>query len=371
VIGCRGIPGAYGGFETFAEELTPRLVERGHEVIVYCRRAAQFADAGELDEFRGVRLRYTRYIRRRSLETLSHEASSILDSLRLPVDLYYFLGTRSAPLYVPLRLSRRVVVVNTDGLEWKRRKWGRLGRAYLRLAEWVAVRLAADHLVSDARAMAEYFERTYGVRSAYLTNGAHVLTEMPEGGLEPWGLEAGSYYLVACRIEPENNIDIIIREFLASGSERQLVIAGGMNYRTPYWSRLQRLAAGGRVRFLGPVYGPLLVERLHLGAFAYLHGHEVGGTNPALLKAMGCANGVLAYRSVFNEENLGGTGVLWTKEPGSLAAAIRWAEDHPEELRALGRRAQERIRERYTWDRIADEHDRFFRAVARSRGLPV
>jgi glycosyltransferase involved in cell wall biosynthesis len=368
VIGCRGIPGAYGGFETFAEELTPRLVERGHEVTVYCRRGAQFDRGDAPDGYKGVRLLYTGYLKSRSFETLSHEAMSILDSARRAFDLYYFLGTRSAPLYVPVRMSRRVVVVNTDGLEWMRRKWNRLGRAYLRIAEWVAVRLAADHLVSDARAIAGYFQRTYGARSTYLTNGAHVLTgDGDEAALEPWGLEPRSYYLVACRIEPENNIDIIIREFLASGSDRELVIAGGMNYRTPYWRRLQRLAAGGRVRFLGPVYGPMRVERLHLGAYAYLHGHEVGGTNPALLKAMGCANGVLAYESEFNAENLAGTGVLWGKRPGSLAEAIRWAEAHPEELAELGRRAQQRIAEHHTWDAIADQHDRFFRSVARAR----
>jgi glycosyltransferase involved in cell wall biosynthesis len=334
---------------------------------VYCRRGAQFRDEGAPEEYKGVRLRYTPFVHRRSLETLSHEATSIWDSIRRPFDLYYFLGTRSAPLYVPVRFSRRVVVVNTDGLEWRRRKWNRLGRAYLRFAEWVAVRLAADHLVSDARAIATYFEDTYGVRSTYLTNGAHVLTDLPEGGVEPWGLEPGGYYLVACRIEPENNIDVIVREHISSGSEKELVIAGGMNYETPYWRGLQRLARGGRVRFLGPVYGPMMVERLHLGAYAYLHGHEVGGTNPALLKAMGCANGVLAYESVFNAENLAGTGVLWSKAPGSLAEKIRWADAHEDELRELGRAGQQRIRDHYTWDAIADEHDRFFRRVTARR----
>jgi hypothetical protein len=111
-----------------------------------------------------------------------------------------------------------------------------LGRAYLRLAEWIAVRLAADHLVSDARAIARYFEETYGADLEYLTIGAYVLNDMPECGLDRWELRPGAFYLVACRIEPENNIDMIVEEFLASGSERELVIAGGMNYQTPYWA---------------------------------------------------------------------------------------------------------------------------------------
>jgi glycosyltransferase involved in cell wall biosynthesis len=372
VIGCKGIPAGYSGFETFAEELTTRLVERGHDVTVYCRRGAQYLDETPPDEYKGVRLVYTPYMKQRELETLSHEASSIGDSLRRKFDLYYFLGTRSAPFYVPVKwLSRRIVVVNTDGLEWKRRKWNRVGRAYLRFAEWVAVRLASDYLVSDAKAIAAYFQETYEAKSEYLTNGAYVLNELPEGSLDQWELTPKDYYLVACRIEPENNIDLIIKEFIASGSKRQLVIAGGMNYPTPYWSHLERLAAGGRVRLLGPVYGPLLVEKLHLGAYGYIHGHEVGGTNPSLLKAMGCANGILAFNSVFNAENLDGTGVLWEKNPGSLADKIRWAEAEPEAFAGLGMRAQERIREHYTWDLIADQHDEFFRRVARARGLDV
>jgi glycosyltransferase involved in cell wall biosynthesis len=371
VIGCRGIPAGYSGFETFAEELSTRLVERGHDVTVYCRRGAQYLEETPPEEYKGVRLLYTPFLRQRELETLSHELTSIVDSARRPFDLYYFLGTRSAPFYVPVRWTKRIVVVNTDGLEWKRRKWNRLGRAYLRFAEWVAVRLAADHLVSDARAIARYFEETYGASSEYLTNGAYVLEDLPEGSLERWALEPGSYYLVACRIEPENNIDLIVREFLASGSERELVIAGGMNYRTPYWDQLQGLGAGGRVRFLGPVYGPLLVEQLHLGCYGYLHGHEVGGTNPSLLKAMGCGNAVLALDTPFNAENLEGTGVLWRKDPGDLASRIRWAEDHPDELLELGGRARDRIRSFYTWDMVADRHDAFFRSIARARGIGV
>jgi glycosyltransferase involved in cell wall biosynthesis len=369
VIGCRGIPAGYGGFETFAHELTPRLVELGHDVTVYSRKG--YTGESPLSEYKGVKLRYTPYLRQRELEQLSHEFTSILDSLRRTFDLYYFLGTRSAPMYVPLRASKRVVVVNTDGLEWKRRKWPKIGRAYLRFAEWVAVRAAADELVSDAQAIADYFKTTYGRASTYLTNGAYVLTELPPGKLDQWDLRPGQYYVVVCRIEPENNIDIIIREFMASGSERELVIVGGMNYETPYWSHLQHLAEGGRVRFLGPVYGDMQVESLHLGAYAYLHGHEVGGTNPSLLKAMGCANCCLALRTPFNEENLAGTGTLWEKRGGDLAERIRWADANPSEVKDLGRRAQDRIREHYTWDRIAAQHDAFFREVARRHGLRV
>jgi len=371
IIGSRGIPAGYGGFETFAQELAPRLVARGHAVTVYCRRG--YTGDDELDVYEGVELVHTPALRSRTLEQLSHEFTSIVDSIGRGFQLYYFLGYRGAPFYLPIRASKRVVVVNTDGLEWKRRKWNRFGRLYLRAAEWIAAHVAADELVSDARAIADYFRSAHGKDSTYLTNGAYILgpDDLQPSVLERYGVERGDYYLVACRIEPENNVDLIVREFIASGSERELIIAGGMNYETQFWKELQALAEGSRVRFLGPVYGPMLIESLHLGAYGYLHGHEVGGTNPALLKAMGCGNLAIALDTSFNSENLADTGRYWTKEPGTLANQIRWADSNPDEVRALGARAQARIRDEYTWDGVADAHDRFFRDVARRHGYAV
>ena len=206
-----------------------------------------------------------------------------------------------------------------------------------------------------------------------MTNGAYSFeqSQISPEVLSKYEVSPGGYYLVACRIEPENNIDVIVREFVASGSDKELIVAGGMNYETPYWRHLQELAKGARVRFLGAVYGPMLIESLHLGAYGYLHGHEVGGTNPALLKGMGCANLVIALKTEFNEENLAETGLYFAKEHGSLAAQIRWADGHPEESRTLGESAREQIKEHYTWDSVAAKHDEFFRTVARRRGLNV
>jgi glycosyltransferase involved in cell wall biosynthesis len=371
IIGSRGIPAGYGGFETFAQELAPRLVERGHQVTVYCRKGYT---AGETrDEYKGVKLVHTPALRSRSLEQLSHELTSIIDSGRRHFDLYYFLGYRGGPLYVAVRAAGKLVVDNTDGLEWRRRKWNWLGRTYLHMAEQIVARIGADELVSDAEAIRQYFLRTYGRDSRFLTNGAYAfdLAQMQPEVLERYEVERGGYYLVACRIEPENNIDVIVREFVASGSDKELVIAGGMNYETPFWQDLQDLAKGARVRFLGPVYGPMLIESLHLGAYGYLHGHEVGGTNPALLKAMGCGNLVIALDTEFNTENLADTGRYFSKARGSLAEQLQWADANPDPAAALGRAARERIRTHYTWDSVADKHDAFFREVARKRGFDV
>jgi glycosyltransferase involved in cell wall biosynthesis len=371
VIGSRGIPARYGGFETFAQELTPRLVQRGHRVTVYCRKG--YTGDRPQARYQGVDLIYTPALHRRALEQLSHEATAIADSLRRHFDLYYFLGYRGAPFYVPLRAMRAPVIVNTDGLEWRRRKWNRAGRIYLQSAEWLAAHVAADELVSDARAIAEHYQRRYGRASTYIPSGAYVhdQAEMRGDVIQEHGLRVGEYYLAVCRVEPENNVDLLLREYAQSGSERELIVVGGMNYRTPYWDELQALAAGKRIRFLGPIYGPMLIESLLLGSYAYLHGHEVGGTNPVLLQAMGCGRLPIALRTPFNVENAAEAGRYFRKDRGSLAEEIRWADGNPKEVARLGERAKRRIQDHYAWDSVADAHDRLFRDVARRHGVRV
>jgi glycosyltransferase involved in cell wall biosynthesis len=371
IIGSRGIPARYGGFETFAQELAPRLMARGHRVTVYGR--APGPGGARVSNYQGVRVIHTPAVQKRSLEQLSHEFTSILDSRHRGFDLYYFLGYRGAPFYLPVRAAGRPVVVHTDGFEWRRRKWNRLGRAYLRVAEWLAAHAFADSLICDARAMVEHHARSYGARPTYIPYGAYArgAGDVRPELLDRLGLRAGEYYAVVCRIEPENNVDTIIREFCGAGSSRELVVVGGMNYVTPYWAELERLAARGRVRLVGPQYGHGVVDSILLGARGYIHGHEVGGTNPILLQAMGCGSLALALDTPFNRENLAETGRYWGKEPGSLAELIRWADANPDEAARLGAAARERIRARYDWEKVADAHDSFFRAVAARHGIAV
>jgi glycosyltransferase involved in cell wall biosynthesis len=363
IIGSRGIPARYGGFETFAQELAPRLVRRGHAVTVYCRKG--YTGPHPPRTFEGVALRYTPYLRRRSLETLSHEFTSVLDSLRRPFDTYYFLGTRSSPLYLLARLTGRRVVVHTDGIEWKRRKWGAVGRAYLRFAEWLAARFAADELVTDAQAMRDYYLDRYHRESWCIPYGAPVVDSADAAPLSRFGLEAGGYYLVVCRLEPENNVDRIIRGFLDSGTQRELVVVGGAKYPSAYQRSLRQMVIGRPVRLLGPVFGREL-EALRYHAFAYLHGHEVGGTNPSLLEAMGCGNCCLALDTPFNREALADAGLFWHTE-GELSGLIATLEREAETRRLLASRARPRVRECYSWDAAAGSHAMMFDPLSASR----
>ncbi len=359
IIGSRGIPARYGGFETFVEELAPRLVERGHRVTVYCRRG--YTGERAPTSYRGVRLVSTPYVRIRSLETLTHELTSVLHSFREPVDAYYFLGTRGSPWYVLVKPTRRCAVVHTDGLEWKRRKWSRFGRRYLRFAEWLAARVAADLLVTDAEAMSSYYRRTYGKDPVFIPYGARVIDAPAPGSLRRWGLSPGGFDLVVCRLEPENNVDTIIREHRSSGTDRELVIVGDARYPSAHERGLRQMEDPGRVRFLGAVYEG--VDDLYAGCRLYLHGHEVGGMNPGLLRAMGAGACVLALDTPFNREAVGTAGRFWRLEAGSLQDEIAWTSGAGR-VEELSTAARARIAERFSWDAAADRHDRTLRALA-------
>ncbi len=363
IFGARGVPARWGGWDTIVTELAPRLVQAGHDVTLFTMPRYTGPEVGATYE--GVRIVRLPTLYGKFTESILHELNSSLYSLVQPgQDVYYVLGCRAAWAYLPHRLLGRRVIINTDGLDWKRRKWGRLARAYLKANYWLARKIAAQ-LVSDSRELQKLYLDEYGAESAFLTNGGnlHEVTDedrhrtlLAEHGVEPDG-----YYLQVCRIEPENNPDIVVREYVASDASVPLLVVGGANYESRYLEELKR-TSDPRVRFLGPIYERDHIEALYLGARAYIHGHEVGGTNPSLVTAMGCGRLVLAHDVRFNREVLAGTGLLWSKEPGSLRARIEQVEVDGVTLQEQAAIAgRDRIREFYAWQKCARDHDRFFR----------
>ena len=293
--------------------------------------------------------------------------SSLYALTRPKQDVYYVLGCRTVWAYLPHWILRRRLVINTDGLDWKRRKWGRFARAYLKFNYWLA-RKTTDRLVSDSKELQKFYMEEYGTHSAFLTNGGHLLRVEDEGATSArssstYGVEHGGYYLVACRMEPENNIDIIVREFERSDVKEPLLIAGGANYKSAYLEQLQqtqdRVSASWDRCTSRATWRPCT-----WGAKGYLHGHEVGGTNPSLLKAMGCGNLVLAHDVRFNREVLGGTGLLWSKEEGSMLAQLERADEDGDAFGAKRPSPAGSASASTTHGtRSAVDHERYFRYV--------
>ncbi|MBN2104745.1 DUF1972 domain-containing protein [bacterium] len=364
IFGARGIPAKWGGFDTFVTNLAPRLAAKGHEVTVFCMPKYSLPDRPE--KIDGVRLVYLPTIYGKTTETFIHELLSSIYALLFlgRFDLYYVLGCRSSLVYLPHYLLRRTLVINTDGLDWIRRKWGWFARNFLKFNYWIA-RKIGKHLVSDSYELKKYYLENYNKETVFLTNGGEIIHERYPEIVKKYGLTPGEYCLVACRMEPENNIDIIIREFVRSSLQKKLVIAGGANYKSPYYEKLQEVR-DDRVIFLGPVYEEGHIEQLHLHAYLYLHGHEVGGTNPSLLKAMACGNIIIAHNVRFNREVLGGYGLLWSKTEGSLLSQLEEAHHYYGKYKkSLPQKCIQRVRTYYSWDKVGEDHEIFFRWVNR------
>ncbi len=361
MLGTRGVPARYGGFETAVEEIGRRLVDRGHRVRVYCRTTG----AAPPRTYRGMELVTLPAVRQRALETLSHTGVSVGHLLARRTDVALVFNAANAMLLPVLRAAHVPVATHVDGLEWKRAKWAGAGRRYYRAAETAAVRWS-DALIADAVGIADYYRSEYGAPTTLLSYGAPVLPPQEDEAVTAAGLVPGAFHLVVARFEPENNVDLLVGGFVRSSARLPLVVVGSAPYAHDYTARVHGLADGDpRVRFLGPVWDQRVLDQLYAHALTYAHGHSVGGTNPSLLRAIGAGTAALAYDVPFNREVLGCDGV-YVRTPDEVARAFTAAEADPEETRRRGRRLRERARA-YDWDAVADGYEYLLEALATHR----
>jgi glycosyltransferase involved in cell wall biosynthesis len=302
-------------------------------------------------------LRYAPALRLRALETLSHTLFSALKALPARADAWIVFNSANAPVLALARPRKARVVLNVDGLEWKRGKWSALGKAYYRAAERMAARLPVE-IVTDSRAIRAYFLERYGRETRYIPYGAEIAQSHDPSLLEQFGLKPGSYFLQVTRFEPENNPLLSVRAFAGLDTAKRLVLVGGSKYKGRYQKELEAAAARvPRVVFPGFVYDRDILRELLTNAFAYLHGNEVGGTNPALLEAMAAGRFVIARDVPYNVEVLGDAGAYFRKDEGDLREKMAWALANPEKLAGFGDRARAVIKERYDWDKITDAYE--------------
>lgn len=356
IHGTRGIPANYGGFETFAQELSVRLAARGHSVTVYGRNHYV---PPEVTEFQGVAIRRLPAVRRKYLETVSHTLLSVLDSLRRDDRILLVCNAVNACFCWIPRAGGKKVVLNVDGIERKRRKWSAVGRGVYWISERMAIRF--PHVtVTDAAVIQDYYRGRLGAETRMIAYGAESAGVESKECLIRLGLRPLEYFLYVSRLEPENNAHLAIKAYLASGSNIPLVVLGDAPYSRRYQEKLKRLAGGGDVRMPGAIYGRGYRELLS-HCTAYLQATEVGGTHPALLEAMGCGALVIAHDTPENRETLAASGCLLSfHETESLAALLRQVEQNRSKWDHLRRLAQDRIRDFYSWDRIVDQYERLF-----------
>lgn len=361
VLGTRGIPANYGGFETFAQELSTRLAARGHKVTVYGR--THYVAPG-LSLYQGVEIRRLPALRHKYLDTVSNTSLAILDSLMRSYDVLLICNAANAfASWVP-RLKGQKVVLNVDGIERRRKKWNWLGREFYRLSERMAVWFP-DAVVTDARTIQRYYLERYNCVSHFIPYGSSVGRAESQEILKSLDLVAGQYLLFVSRLEPENNAHLVVEAYLNSGLKIPLVVVGDAPYNRSYISMLRRLAKPGNVLLPGAIYGDGYHELLS-HSLCYLHGTEVGGSHPALIESMGVGTVIIAHDTPENREVLGNGGILCSFEAiGDLAALMKEVAGRRESFEHYTGVAQQRVRKNYDWETITDQYERLFYALKR------
>lgn len=355
ILGTRGIPARYGGFETFAEELSTRLAARGHQVTVYCRQKSS-------TPYRGVLLTYLPTIRHKYLDTIVHTFLSTLHLLTHRNDAVLYCNAANAIFTWMPRLFGMPVALNVDGLERHRKKWNAVAKAWYKISEWLATWMP-NAVVTDASAIAEYYQQRYHRTSNMIPYGAETGAVKTSAVLDKLGLEPQKYFLYVSRMEPENNALLVRESFERIETPFKLALIGDAPYAAAYIAQV-RDTKDPRVVMPGAIYGDGYRE-LGSHCFAYIHATEVGGTHPALIEAMGRGALTLYLDTPENAEVAAGAGIAFTRE--TLRDVLKLTSIMPSSEREKWRLlAIKRVQERYSWDAVTDSYENLLLRLARA-----
>lgn len=354
ILGSRGYPSTYSGFETLVRELAPYARDAGHDVVVYCRWREQGRRIWETD---GITCVASRGIDTTSLSTLTHGLDSVRDVRRRNIDAALVVNCANG-YWLPL-LNRAGIpsLVNVDGLEWERGKWGRIARSAFRLGATLAAR-EATALVADSQAIARYWRDRFDIAPRFIPYGAHPVASDAADRLPAVGVSPGEYTLSVGRLVPENNLEMTAHALDRLNHRRRLthVIVGDGPRRTALARSLRRRAeADPLTLWVGHVEDQALLTQLWRHCALYIHGHSVGGTNPSLLQALAASAPTLAFDTPFNREVLGEAGRYY-RDPAGLAGQVDELLAAPETARRLGEEGRARVVERYRWSDVCRQY---------------
>ena len=351
IIGSRGYPYVYSGYETLVKNIGERMVTGGAQVTVYCH---SYLFDQKPKQLNGINLKYIPTIKSKSLSQPIHSFFAFWHAAFSNADVVLVLNVSNGPFGLITRLFKKPTLINVDGLEWMRPKWKGFGAIYFKWAAKMAVRFM-DLIVTDAVAMQTIYKNEFKTDSVVITYGADGNKGATEALLDQWQLQTQDYYLIVGRMIPDNNSDIIIEGFINSSSTKKLVIVGDVPYQDAYATKIKSYQ-DDRLLFTGYITNGDELASLYKYCFAYMHGHEFGGTNPTLLKAManGCAIG--AIDTVFSREVLQNDqfGTYFKKDIYALSNWFQWAEANTEKLSALRLIVSNGLNEKYDWDLVTD-----------------
>ncbi len=369
IIGSRGIPNNYGGFEGFTETVSQNLVKKGYKVYVSCEHPGE---KSKFETFNGVNLFYF---------PLKHPKSSMMGMMyellydvyslfwsSLKADQIYMLGYSAALFFFIPKLFGKTLYLNPDGLEWKRAKFNSPIKLLLKINEKMGT-FWADKIIADSKGIKTYYDKKYDIESTFIAYGASEIKEVEwDNEKLPTNLkdkinQKHSYLLLVARLEPENNIHTMIEGYIKSNTEKPLIIVG--NYGSPLYEEFIRdliksKASDKKIIFTGGIYDQDSLNMLRQNSFAYLHGHSVGGTNPSLVEAMSMKNLLLAHDNQFNREVCDDS-ALYFNDSDELKNIIDDIEKHPQNYTELKSIAYDRVKKEYSWNKIVGQYDDLFK----------
>ena len=353
IAGTRGIPNAYGGFEQFAEYLARGLHERGHEVWVYNSSDHPYRQ----EEWNGIRIVHCKDLEP-SIGTagqFAYDFFCIMDARKRNYDVLLQLGYTSSSIWHRWWPGNCPNIINMDGLEWKRSKYNAFTQRFLRKAEaWAAEH--GDLLIADSIGIKEYLLKEYGKPSTYIPYGADIFEDFDSSALSNLGVTPQNYYLLIARMEPENNIELILQGYLQSSQTLPFILVGST--KNKYGKYLSQKYSKENTRFVGAIYDSTIINNLRYFSRIYFHGHSVGGTNPSLLEAMGCQCNIAAHENEFNKNILTNSAYYFSKAE-DVAAII----DGPVDQVIISDRKNrnlEKIRDFYNWPKIINDYEKLF-----------
>ncbi|MDB4013415.1 DUF1972 domain-containing protein [Flavobacteriaceae bacterium] len=363
IIGVKGYPYVYGGYETFVKQISERLI-KNYNITVYCHRSL-FSNRPK--NVNGINLIYVPSIETKILSQPIHSFFSIIHACFSKSDIILVVNSANGPFGLLTKLFRIPTAINVDGLEWLRPKWKGLGSVYFKWASKMAT-LFYDQIINDSDEMRKVYLDLFKRDSKVIAYGADIRKSESPDSINKWNLKQREYYLVIGRLIPDNNADLIIKGFLKSSSKNKLVIVGDVTYKDSYASNLKKIN-DKRLIFTGYVKDQNILAELYHNCYVYVHGHEFGGTNPTMIKAMAYGCAILALDTVFNQEMLqnGKFGIFFKKELLSITNMIDYCEKEKLIIDKFRSESTNGITKKYDWDFVASQYLEVFKNLVSQR----
>lgn len=357
IIGSRGYPYVYSGYETLVKELSERLVKKGHTVRVYCHK---FLFKNRPKKINGIELIYTPSIQSKIFSQLFNSFFSFLHVCFSNVDVILVVNSANGPFGILTKIFRKKTCINVDGLEWLRPKWKGIGSLYFKFASKLST-MFFDEIITDSIEMNKVYRNKFGKKSTVIAYGSTILVTKKSKALEKLKLKKKEYYLIVGRLIPDNNADLIVDGFLNSNTKKKLIIVGDVHYKDHYANNIKK-NTDERIIFTGYVKDQNILAELYYNCYVYIHGHEYGGTNPTMINAMahGCA--IIALDTVFNKEMLQNKfGLFFKKKSSSVTSLVNFCEKESNKMEEFRINSVKGITNKYDWDNITNQYFKVFK----------